>query len=104
MMATGAGGRRFTISDGMLAVAATAAGLACSSQVWPALRRTITNPGRTFLTSWEWAYAAAMLAVPCLLAWTMTPSSTRNFWIWAMSPDSRAFSSASASSVRSSNV
>ena len=66
------GGRRFTIADGMILIAATAAGIALSGRIRP---EVWSNP-RVQFDSWKaalyFASVTMLMGLPCLIAWTLT--------------------------------
>lgn len=68
------GVRRFTISDGMILVAALAVGLAWTSKLAPVLFRSF-SPGHSLgvsqLERWDLVFMAAVLAMPTLLIVTL---------------------------------
>lgn len=70
MMGSGTSPRRFTLSDAMVLIAATALGLAWTAPAWPELNRAT----RGLAWSWAWFRDIGILvlasALPCLLTWT----------------------------------
>ncbi len=71
MSRTGQGSRRFTIADGMILVAATAAGLAWIGRVLPTMTGNWPQAGSSFDRAWMLAVGGTALALPCVLAWTV---------------------------------
>lgn len=66
------GGRRFSIADGMILIAATAAGIALSGRIRP----DVWNKPRVQFDSWKaaihFASVTMLMGLPCLIAWTLT--------------------------------
>ncbi len=72
MARTRSGCRRFTISDGMILVAATAVGLAWSGNIFSALRNGFLPLDGTPARLWQRIAEVMGLILPCLVLWTIT--------------------------------
>ena len=72
MADAGQGGRRLSIADGMILIAATAVGIALSGRIRP----EAWNKPWPALGSWKaainFASVTTLMGLPCLIAWTLT--------------------------------
>lgn len=70
--------RRFTIADGMILIAAMAAGLAWTGRAWPGFSKSMTpTPAGTWLWFRTWGALVLLMSLPCLLSLTFAAAILR---------------------------
>ena len=69
--------RRFTIADGMILIAALAAGLAWSARAWAGFQKTMPRPAGSLLWFREWAVLILVMALPSVMFSTIAVATLR---------------------------